>query len=164
MKRTWLEHSQDSGRKTVVYYQKEVGHLLKTLGIPATSLLELFQDEEAEAYDPLKDNRRFPNLEGTCGIEHSHGRPCQGLLARRLAEFVWSKKTRGEAEEHREEVIDAPGKETVYLPEDATVDLKEEKAIQIPEGKGTDVLEDMPRDGLSGGEAKSWADLFHQDC
>lgn len=171
MKDAWLDHSQYSGKKTVVYYQKEVGNLMRTLGIPAMSLLELFQDEEAKAYDPLKDNRQFPNSVETCWIEHFYGCPCQGVLVRRLAEFVWSKeivskKTREEmkAEECREEVVDkteAPEKKSVYSPEDATVNLNEDKATQIPEGEGPDVFEDatgdMPGDEfIPGAEGKSW--------
>lgn len=169
MKETWLAHKEDSGQATAVYYQKEVGHLLKTLGIPATSVYELFQDEEAEAYDPLKDDRQFRNFVETCGIQHYGRRPCQGLLARRLAEFVWSKmivseKTQEEAEECREEIIDkteALEKTTLNPPEEATIDLKEDTAIQIPECEETDVFEDatgdMPGDGLvSRREGKSW--------
>ena len=169
MKEAWLDHKKDSGLETVVYYQKEVGHLLKTLGIPATSVYDLFQDEETNAYDPLKDDRQFRDFVETCGIWHYNRLPCQGLLARRLAEFVWSKEIpskeiRQEAEERREEIIDKAErfeKKMVYSPEDATLDLGEDRATQIPEGQETEVFEDatedMPGDGLvQSREGKSW--------
>lgn len=169
MKEAWLDHKRDSDQELVVYHQKEVGQLMNTLGIPATSLYDLFQDEEAKTYDPLKDNRQFPNFNGTCGIRHYGHRPCQGLLARRLAEFVWSKeipskKTREEAEERQDEIIVKAGtlqKKMVYSSEDATVNLEEDRATQIPEGEHTEVFEDATEHMAANGlvltrEGKSW--------
>ena len=166
MKDVWRFHKADCDQETVVYYQKEVGCLLWILGIPAISLYELFLDKEAKTYDPLEDNRRFPNLTETCGIPHHGNRPCQGLLARRLAEFVWSKeipskKTREKAGECREEILDKAEiseKKMIYSREDATVDLEEDRATQIPEGEEMeDTTEDVAGDGLvPSREGKSW--------
>lgn len=179
MKEAWVDHKVDSDQETVVYYQKEVGQLLKTLGIPAISLYELFRDDEAWNYDPLEDNRQCPNFKENCGIRHNGGRPCQGLLARRLAEFVWSKEipskdTREKAEDRREEIIDKAEtfeKKMVNSPEVAAVDLEEDRATWIPEGEETEVFEDAKEDVPGGGpapnrEAKLWDqfDHFYQDC
>ena len=117
MKDTWLEHSTYSGKKNVVYYQKEVDQMMNTLGIPAISLSELLKnDKAAAAYDPLEDITHFPNFCG-CGLRHEYNLPCQGLLASRLVEFVRSKEIA--ANTTREKA------------DNATVDLHEDKATQI---------------------------------
>jgi len=161
MKTAWREHKEHSGKETVVYYQKEVGDFLETLGIPAKSLTELFQDEEAKKYDPLKDKSRFPNFAGTCYLPHEGRRPCQGLLARKLAQFVSSKefvpkKTQKEAKKVKSV--------TVVVQGDTDTQISGRKVPNKLEEEDSGVFEDA-REETSGDETikgsdseLSWAD------